>query len=108
MSSFTRVLLSSLFVVCAQPALAGETGRDAFFDRTIPLPTFAHDSSDADLLAERHLALYRASQLPPKRSALENTSAQGNGERDVAPIPVRTSATAAPRPRAPANPSAEN
>ena len=95
MSSFTRVWLSMLVVVCAQPALASDPVRDGFFDRTLPLPAFTYGSSGADLLAERHLALYRASQsLPPEDSASENTSQRGNDERDAAPISVKTSATA--------------
>lgn len=105
MPPLTRVLLSSLVIVCAQPALAGDPVRHGFFDRTIPLPAFAYDSSGADLLAERHLALYRASrQLPPKDSASKDTSGPGNDERNVAPIAVRTSASA----KLPPNPSAEN
>ena len=95
MSSFTRVWLSMLVVVCAQPALASDPVRDGFFDRTLPLPAFTYGSSGADLLAERHLALYRASQsLRPEDSVSENTSGRGNDERDVAPISVKTSATA--------------
>lgn len=96
MSSFTRVWLFTLVVVCTQPALASDDPvRDGFFDRTLPLPAFTYGSSGADLLAERHLALYRASQsLPPEDSASENTSQRGNDERDAAPISVKTSATA--------------
>ncbi len=105
MSPLTRVLLSSVVVVCAQPALASDPVRYGFFDRTIPLPAFAYDSSGADLLAERHLALYRASrQLPPKDSASKDTSGRGNDEHNAASIPVRTSASA----KLPVNPSAEN
>ena len=111
MPSLTRVFLSSLVVVCAQTALASDPVRDGFFDRTIPLPAFTYDSSDAGLLAERHLALYRASQqLPPSSVASEDTMRTRNDERDVVPISVRTSATAK-RPLSsglPANPSAEN
>lgn len=105
MPSLTRALLSSLVVVCAQPALAGDPVRQSFFDRTLPLPAFTYESSGADLLAERHLALYRASrQLPPKDSASKDTSAPGNDERSIAPTPVRTSASA----KLPADPSREN
>jgi hypothetical protein len=55
--------------------------------------------SDADLLAERHLALYRASQ---QRQLLSSESDGG----DAVPPPARTSATAAIPlgPRAPALP----
>ena len=106
MSSFTRVWLFTLVVVCTQPALASDDPvRDGFFDRTLPLPAFTYGSSGADLLAERHLALYRASrQLPPKDSASKDTSGPGNDERNVAPVAVRTSASA----KLPPNPSAEN
>lgn len=95
MPRLTRVLLTSLVVACAPPALARDTVRDIFFERTIPVPALTYDNSDANLLAERHLALYRASrQLPPQGGALGNVQGPANDERDVASIAVRTSATA--------------
>jgi hypothetical protein len=104
MRQFAPVLLASLIVACAQPAAAdnGHSGR-----ATAPTINSMPGSSDADLLAERHLALYRAAQQP---RVSERSSGVDGDERDGPSLSIRTSATAALPlgPRIPANPSVEH
>jgi hypothetical protein len=68
-------------------------------------------SSDADLLAERHLALYRALYRAAQQPRVsERSSGVDSDERDGPSLSIRTSATAALPlgPRIPANPSVEH
>jgi hypothetical protein len=101
MRPFALVLPALFIVVCAQPAAAHDGSV-----RAAPLTTSVVESSDADLLAERHLALYRAAQ----QIQAGKSASQGLPEADAQPAIVRTSATAALPlgPRVPANPSTDN
>jgi len=103
MRQFAPVLLASLIVACAQSAAAG----DRHSVRAAPTTAPISGSSDAELLAERHLALYRAAQQP---RVSERSSGVDSDERDGPSLSIRTSATAALPlgPRIPANPSVEN
>jgi hypothetical protein len=102
MRSFAPVLPALLVIVCAAPAAAHE-GSSV---RAAPVKASVVETSDANLLAERHLALYRAAQqIRAGASAPQNLH-----EADAQAAIVRTSATAA-LPlgrRAPAHPSTDN
>lgn len=79
------LLAAASFALISIPAVAAET-RSA--QRLQTASDAASDMSDADVLAERHLALYRAS-----RAAV--LGLRDSGDESHAPISVRTSATAA-------------
>lgn len=85
-------LLAASFALISIPAVPAET-RSA--QRLPVVSDAASDMSDADVLAERHLALYRASRAAVLRDS---------GDENHAPVSVRTSATAA-LPLPPAGPS---
>lgn len=79
------LLAAASFALISIPAVAAET-RSA--QRLQAVSDAASDMSDADVLAERHLALYRAS-----RAAV--LGLRDSADESQAPISVRTSATAA-------------
>jgi hypothetical protein len=79
------LLAAASFALISIPAVAAET-RSA--QRLQAVSDAASDMSDADVLAERHLALYRAS-----RAAVPGL--RDSADESPAPISVRTSATAA-------------
>jgi len=102
MRSFAPVLSALFVIVCAAPAAA----HDSASVRAAPVTASAVETSDANLLAERHLALYRAAQqIRAGAGAPQNLH-----EADTQPPIVRTSATAALPlgPRAPARSSTDN
>lgn len=113
MRQFAPVLLASLVIAYAHVAAARDPGRGWNPTEAAPLASSISDHSDADLLAERHLALYRASrasQLRDHRGMPENATRSGsNDDRDASPAMIRTSATAALPlvPRVPVHPASE-
>jgi hypothetical protein len=102
MRPFALVLPALFIVVCAQPAAA----HDGSSVRAASLTDSVVDNSDANLLAERHLALYRAAQ----QIRAGGSASQSLSEVDAQPAIIRTSATAALplAPHRPANPSVDN
>lgn len=95
MRQFASVLLASVVLAYAQLASAHDPGRSSYPAGATPSSP-ASDNSDAALLADRHLALYRASQHARDNGAASgNAAGSSNNDRGAMPAIVRTSASAA-------------
>lgn len=84
-NTVTATMLAASFVLTSAPLGAEQTA----WSVAPPSGGSTRLSSDADLLAERHFGLYRASQLPT------NLSRDAEESSEASAIVVRTSATAA-------------
>ena len=80
-------LVGAALTVASVPLIAADTVRS---EPPSVRAVSASSGSDADVLAERHLALYRASQLPTVTS-----EAASENDADTGQVVVRSSATAA-------------
>ena len=80
-------LVGAALAVASLPLIAADTVRS---EPQSVRAVSASGGSDADVLAERHLALYRASQLPTVTS-----EAASENDADTAQTVARSSATAA-------------
>lgn len=93
MRPFAPLLLVSVFA-CAPLASAHDSGGGGHAIGTTG--TTMSTGSDAELMAERHLALYRASRHARENGAASgHAAASSNGERGATAAVIRTSATAA-------------
>lgn len=95
MRQFAPVLIASVVVAYTQFAAAQDSDRTSHTTGAKPTVGAVAEGSDAHLLAERHLALYRASKYMHDNGSSSSAAGPVNHDPDAPPVIVRTSATAA-------------